>query len=546
MAELQDVLDKLDLVNDVKLEIKDVISTDSLHFEDYPNLIAEHLTSNPSEQTIADRVTANGATIKDGVAFLKALKGNSIKWNQGVRDCTLSGVLSSETDWGKNGQDQSALVETIEGGVYHLVVTNNDFGGRKTTYNCLKGGHKMLMLSCYNIVSGLAYLGYGSYRMSQETPTGGYIVGSWIGTPSSDYPVFIIASSSSPKSVDIYVKYFQVFDLTAMGWEDITSADQFAQRLGFASANDLPFFPYDEGSIKHFSASEIVSKGRNIWDGETLPGFYNAITGVYVPGSVTEKCTKNAISVIAGESYYIKHSVSNFAIFYDETNTRCGMANFSPTNGVVVAPSNAVWMMVDFGEGDISNTYIERGTTAHGFAPYMTPSSLPLPSVSLYSAGTARDELDLAQGKLTRRIGVVKLADLDFSLYGADATGHSFFALLNDITAGDDNTKRNFLTREYTTMSFVEAGILDSNKKDKVICGVDNAKRVIVRDTAFSSASAFKAHFTDDDVLYYEVVTPSTTDIDKSKAFYKVENGGREQVDTTTSSPLVATIAYEH
>lgn len=515
MAELQDVLDKLDLVNDVKLEIKDVISTDSLHFEDYPNLIAEHLTSNPSEQTIADRTTANGASIKDGVAFLKALKGNSIKWNQHYK----SNLPSSYTQGGVT------ITSNADGSV--SVVGQNTTGG--TMYIRVfsathPSGHKMLLL-----------------RGSNATL---YDDNSTNRTTGSNYMICTSgASIALYHSVKVNVNYNETFiplyfDLTEMGMADVTSADQFAQRLGFASANDIPSFPYDEGSIKHFSANEIVSKGRNIWDGETLPGYYNAITGVYVPNAVTEKCTKNAISVVAGESYYIKHSVNNIAIFYDGTNSRCGMASFSSTNGLVVAPSNAVWMMVDFGEGDISNTYIERGTTAHGFAPYMTPSSLPLPSTTLYSAGTARDELDLAQGKLTRRIGVVDMGTLNWS----DSSRGCFRASLPDAVYGSDYLYTpNAMCALYEVTNW---NILYNVAEEKKFTILTNYG-IMLRDTTYANAAAFKTAMSGV-LFYYEIVTPTTTDIDKSKAFYKVENGGREQVDVTTSSPLVATIAYEH
>lgn len=542
MAELQDVLDKLDLVNDVKLEIKDVISTDSLHFEDYPNLIAEHLTSNPSEQTIADRTTANGATIKDGVAFLKALKGNSIKWNQLSNNLNIPVITSNGITFTKNADGSVSASGTATSSAYYIINLSAT-SGRK-----------------YALVGNPTGTSYGTYCLTAYGSSALVTTGKdAVFTPSANIvSLRIIAWNGNTINTTFRP---MLFDLTAMGWEDITTADQFAQRLGFASANDIPSFPYDEGSIKHFSASEIVSKGINLWSGGDLVVTNERTGGDNVTASLKGGVTYmfsfesangtnwrflmrlkdkqgNAITTGVTAGGYMSYR-SDYSGFFSGAN--------NSLKQVPITCTQDAEMEIRIFQGDlvvgskVEGCCLIEGNTYKGYKPYMTPSSLPLPSVSLYSAGTSRDELDLAQGKLTRRIGVVDMGTLTWGLYNGVFYSNDVPNLISRAGTPAGVVVSKLLCELYSPTYMSSAMDCDNMQMYEYT----SSPRIVIRNDSYASASAFKTAMSGV-LLYYELETPVTTDVDKSKAFYKVENGGREQVDVTTSSPLVATIAYEH
>lgn len=539
MAELQDVLDKLDLVNDVKLEIKDVISTDSLHFEDYPNLIAEHLTDSPSEQTIADRVTANGATIKDGVAFLKALKGNSIKWNQ---LCKMEAFVSRTINGVTYTLNQANGIVSVSGtctATYSIAfITIGDINQTHTYFVIPRGN--------YNTSGRLVI-------MNKQILAPMKIV-----SPTSVNSYYALSNGQTADTGESFGAY--IFDLTAMGWEDITTADQFAQRLGFASANDIPSFPYDGGSIKHFSASEIVSKGRNIWDGGDLVVTADRTGGDNVTASLKGGVTytfsfENADGTEWRYLMRLKDKQGNnitsgvvagaYITYRSDYNGFFSGRNVSLKNIQITCDQDAD-MEIRILQGNlvvgskVEGCCLIEGDTYKGYKPYMTPSSLPLPSVSLYSAGTARDELDLAQGKLTRRIGVVDMGTLNWEKSTSNRFRCQFAEAL-----GTSSGIANVLCAEYENAT--DANVRNNTKENIYALNTGGWIYIYINATFYAdnNATQMKAYM-QGKVLYYELATPTTTDVDKSKAFYKVENGGREQVDTTTSSPLVATIAYEH
>ena len=523
MAELQDVLDKLDLVNDVKLEIKDVISTDSLHFEDYPNLIAEHLTSNPSEQIIADRVTANGATIKDGVAFLKALKGNSIKWNQ---LCKIEAFVS----------------QTINGVTYTLNPANGIVsvsGTCTATYSVAP-----ITIGSINQTHTYFVIPRGNYNTSGRLVIMNkqILAPRKIESPTSSNSYYALSNGQTADTNESFGAY--MFDLTEMGMEDITTADQFAQRLGYASANDLPFFSYDEGSIKHFSASEIVSNSRNLWDEEWEVGSIDLNTGQNIADS-TRIRSKNLIPTYGSQYIFIHSSVRWWVVEYDARGNFLRRESSEVGTYTTIINENCRYIrfreyFAEYGTTYRNDICVMLGQVDEGYSPHGAIGTLSLPSTTLYSAGTARDEIDLAEGKLTRRIGVVDMGTLNWEKSTSNRFRCQFAEAL-----GTSSGIANVLCAEYENAT--DANVRNNTKENIYALNTGGWIYIYINATFYAdnNATQMKAYM-QGKVLYYELATPTTTDIDKSKAFYKVENGGREQVDTTTSSPLVATIAYEH
>jgi len=258
------IAENLNIIESVKGEIKDILSLDN-HWESYPNAIAEAVTDEAELQTISERTTADGASIKDSVAYVKSIHGNCVKWNQlaNFTPKTENGVTFSRNSDGSIGISGTPTATTT------ITVVN------------ITSNHKLLI-----VVNGATTSLIQTFK---------------------DTSTYIDYSSNSRIITGNVVKirvggqaynerfFFAVFDLTAMGWEDITSADAFAQRLGYDNASSLPYFAYDEGSIKTFNATKIVSKDS---DGETIGELSTDIPSLFTDGlcsagTAYDEVTKN-------------------------------------------------------------------------------------------------------------------------------------------------------------------------------------------------------------------------------------------------------------
>ncbi len=238
------------------------------------NALAAGLTDAPAEQSWnGERAMAGGGSIKDGVAFVDKVKGESVKMVQLITNGDFSSGLSH---WAKYAGASAINAPNVENG--------------KLVVNCIadtSGGDAVAVVHnmTNSYIMGHVYLVLLSFESSNsnlqptiEGPTSG---GSLSRVKGSIWGLRVTSAKTGSKS------YFKtgpakqsgdtwsfdnvmVFDLTAMGMEDITTADEFAQRLGYASIEDLPYIPYTEGEIVSMRASEIRSKGRNLLSPEIL------------------------------------------------------------------------------------------------------------------------------------------------------------------------------------------------------------------------------------------------------------------------------------
>lgn len=264
------IAENLNIIESVKGEIKDILSLDN-HLESYPNAIAEGLTDEAELQTISERTTADGASIKNTCAYVKSIHGNCVKWNQ------LIGYMNINTT--NNG----VTITYLGDGKYSVIGTatarSQVVFAKK---HALTQGHKYL------------YMGgstdcrlYYSRSPAIDCVNGTiFVCDQDLSVPYTD----VVSGTTINKVIKPYL-----FDLTAMGWEDITSADEFAQRLGYDNASSLPYFAYDEGSIKTFNATKIVSKDS---DGETIGELSTDIPSLFADGlcsagTAYDEVTKN-------------------------------------------------------------------------------------------------------------------------------------------------------------------------------------------------------------------------------------------------------------
>jgi hypothetical protein len=117
--------------------------------------------------------------------------------------------------------------------------------------------------------------------------------------------------------------------------------------------------------------------------------------------------------------------------------------------------------------------------------------------------------LDVVSGKLTVDRAMVDLGTLNWAKYTADSTGHSFAVVipLDMKEVPDNNQIINALCSIYEINKFVN--IRDWTRLDSSLCQVASPQRLIVRDTSYTDATAFKTAM-DGVQLCYELATPQT------------------------------------
>lgn len=156
-------------------------------------------------------------------------------------------------------------------------------------------------------------------------------------------------------------------------------------------------------------------------------------------------------------------------------------------------------------------------------------------TVTLRSAGSVADELDVESGVIKRKVGSVDLGTLEWSRttsYDAPL----FYANLNDKA---QKQVIGMLCGRYTfSGSFSGAQIFASNSADKSIGDCYSNKQVFVRDDAYTDAATFKTAMSSV-MLNYELATPTTDPIDPiTDNFIQVQGSGT--IDTVqTQTPVI-------
>lgn len=555
MATIQEKKDRINAANE---ELREVIGasvglTDSEGIEWYANKVSEAIADTPYEQTIGNRTTADGSSIRDGVAFVDKVKGNTIKVNQLYNSQPFERVFEGIT-FVFDGEYISANgtatnIAYVAKGImvtkgHKYLVSSSPKGGSSTTYCAYFTGVRVTALSSSD---------YGNGTLVECSETG---------------EVYLVPARVE-KGVTVSNLRFkpQIFDLTAMGWADITTAEEFAQRLGYESVFDIPPMPYDEGSLLSFSADKLVSKGRNQFDmdkaytgvaniSKTDEGYVGTIQSFLVaynkssnkPLWVNEHNIAGAICVTAKAKTSGSASPRIIVAYTDGTTSV--LSPFATnttfaTKSVLTEASKVVSAIYhDYGSGasvimTIAELLIAFSNVALPYEPYREDSELPLPTIlhegtplfpdGLLSAGTAHDEVDLANGRAVKRIGKVDLGSLIWSynsLYNAWSTSG-----LTTIAKIYSSSSKNIVHKTYN----VDLSILTNKVANTMI--LESSGSLWVNDGSSTEKPS--------GVLYYELATPIEVSFPPCKAYYKVSNGGKEAI-VGDSAPMVADIGYRY
>ena len=505
------------------------------------------------------RRTANGQHVKDGVARIETIKGNSVVWNQSIDNTLSIGKF-------KSGDDSKATLSVTSNG-FRLTcnVNYSMYAFYRTTefINSLVVGHKYLRIADINssVANGtnLYFRIYGitgdtsfQYASNVKGVCHAIFTVSEI-TLTSPY----LQISAQDCKVGDYVEFSQVrlIDLTQMfgaGNEPTTIAEFYARKpLG------IDEYAYNEGEVIHMNVQSIESQGVNAWDEEWEDGGLASASGLPVAlvGGIR---SKNFSPIFPSTDYYITweaYDGDKYVFFYDQDQNFISRL-YSKTNIAFNSPANATYCKIRIDQGDSFHKDVCINLSDPAINGKYFPYIKRVEDLSLIrkyfpdrmkSAGTVHDEIryNKESGKWEKvvRIGEVDMGTLNWEYIENASVGKIFTG--QRISAVNISYRVLHICAKYTPMK--ASTIYGDLNIDKIIT-IEDGFQVRVRDSAYTDAASFKAAMSGV-ILYYELAEPIVTELDEDDQFknlgYQVWNGGTESIIASAlSTPLIADVTY--
>ena len=284
-------------------------------------------------------------------------------------------------------------------------------------------GHKYLLVGC---PSGGSF-GYGyTHSIHQTDPSGKkeYWADDGEGkifTSVATTGIWVLAVYTASPTVDNKLFKPNLFDLTAMNREDITTVEQFK-----AEFPDL--YPYENGNIYPAKISGVKFTGKNLWTCNKTNVFYeyDKTTQIYTINSIgSESCYKLPSPMPAGETFTISVKCLSGKIPDNATVTIGGYhrvagesnswqicvtlpredvagRTFTET-GMTTNTLTDFWIFVDAAAA-VSNlrfmVQYEAGSHATAYEPYIEPVSVTLPETyELHGIDDYKDYLEITKNE---------------------------------------------------------------------------------------------------------------------------------------------------
>ena len=446
-------------------------------------------------------------------ARIKAIKGQTLKWNQLVQN----GNFADTSGWSATRVTLSASNNELTATVLEA---STGRGQRVFKDLGINDEHKRLYSVEMKATSGKTLaMGINTQNTAgYNTLASATATGSWqkLQAITSLNQAFIMFGLNNDTSIgDSYqVRNVQVFDLTKMfgeGKEPSTVEE-------FASLFPLPYYDYNAGSLLSFNGNGIKTVGKNLLPNKT----YKTGNNVYI-GSDSDDYE---IWLNAG-TYTITRNVNeNCGLFYRDINGSDSIS-IMPSSTVAGVQSRTItitessyyifWFYKSGGGVDLENVVyfqLEFGSTATSYEPY-TESVLNLP-ISTYfptgmkQAGNVYDEL--IPTKSITRIGAVDLGSLDWTL--SDPSSHIFRGKLSGMNIKIPNASdlpnallANYQPEAYNPISANDNGYFALGHRS-----ADDEDVVVIIDNKYSDNASFISNISGQ-YLFYELATPTETPI---------------------------------
>lgn len=405
-------LDELSRYND---KISETYAKQNGYYETLTSGNADNLTpygenSGAYDDTPFVFQTSGGSADIGNGAYLKALRGNSVAFNQLNSNNYYNGGTVNGITFVKNANGSWTISGTASASVERVI----------TSFPII-ANHKYLLKGCPSGGSTNSYwLACG--QISQDDIGSGII-----GYRSSDTTGYIAIRVANGTAISGTLTFKpQQFDLTLM----FGAGNEPTSVLEFNRLFPKAYYEYNAGTLLSCKSNGYKIVGYNAFDGEIESGTYSGTTGLKTTQADNYR-SKNNIKVIAGQQYTLEWNVQAGTIllyFYDGNNNFINyQLNNTPTGTLsktYTIPDNCSYITFAFyksgsawGTTPPSNTQIAFHLTwdgsKTGYEPYYT-QTYALPNVELKSAGSVYDELK-PDGTLIRRVGSVDLSTLDWT-----------------------------------------------------------------------------------------------------------------------------------
>lgn len=535
---------------------EEIESTYAKQDGNYPKLISgaaynlEGLVDRVSDS--AYHPVGDDIDVKNGVAELLNIKGNSVVWNQLVTNESNSGFIGTSTiEHGRNGYDlflKATNVEYAYGGVV---------GGPLTNAPILANHKYLIRVNKIKVNKGSIDYGHMSiYRRYKEDGSLKYApvhtlktLTSSIYNNTTDGDGFFYGSTTlaagKGNELDISVEGVNIFDLTLIygTGNEPTTVEQFENDYQKWFGKPLTYEEYDSGSIRPVLATGLKTVGFNQWDGNiTIPGKY-LYRGTEQLTTSEGYGVTDYIKVIPNATYYINQaSGSNPGLaFYDsDKNYISGLYHSNRGTLLVTTPSNCAFIRDSVYLEDAENYCINlhwSGKRDGEYEPYWEETkALPITTLTsggkvvfpdgMKRAGDVYDEI-IVENNVTKAIKRVGSVDLETLTWSYVAEFNSFRAFLKGVTK---NTT-NLISSKFRNERGSTNRIYNANEY------------VLVNDNTYeTNLTEFKKDIVGV-TLYYELATPEVYEIDNFElpAIYKVDDFGTEEIIGGSVAPTLVT-----
>lgn len=537
-------------------DINSALSTKANINGDYPDMsvgLAEDLGGRSfiNKSEFSFRATAGVEnSIKDGLATIVKLKGNSVVWNQKLirNNETTLGIT---TTWVDN-------IATLSG------IATSTYAEIQDSKVPVFNGHKYLVegwvVSNPNSLSfGLGLFNNIPEQLQFDSSTV-YKAGVFIcnGNYRSGFGVNRFGGAGTDLT-GLQLKA-RVIDLTQMfqAGNEPTTIEEYNARKPIVADE----YAYNEGEVIHMTAEGIKSVGDNAWDEEWELGNIDGNTGELISGMFVR--SKNPIPIIGGEQYFCnkKNLLAYNGLFcYDSEGAFIQRVDSS--DGYYTLPQNAAFirfrMILDYGttyNNDIMISLVHSGwkqDTDAGYQPYWE-DILPLPIIRKYfpqgmkSAGSAHDEIrfNKASGKweMVKRIGIFDKWE-GRSISNVD--NPNLYAFPMRMLAGVVTPKPYEVICIHEKYEGKSQNTLNATESNGI--AVFTSNRLWIKDMDVTSDPEALITKLSGTKLYYELAEPIVTELDaEDQNFnldYRVADFGTEQaIAETNSAPISADIQY--
>lgn len=519
---------------------------------DYPDMtvgLAEDLGGRPyyDDAEFSFRASAGSDTsIKDGMASIKELRGNSVVWNQSAKAFKDADERPYVTDSSITYDGQDVVLENWEAFAPF----------RFKAHLSPRNGHKYMVLLDYKNDNPSQKL----YIQMGDMQEFGFLSSSIalfatidIVNQSNAYKDYVSIFLVNNSTGIIRLSNLQIIDLTLMfgaGNEPVT-IDEFYARMPIG----VDMSAYNEGEVIHMAADGIKSVGDNAWDEEWEQGAI--LDNGQLDPAVTYMRSKNYTRVIQGEQYYALKPAGVLLILalYDINKNFIKTADLFSTagsGGLFTIPSGVYYIKLSAYtypyNNDIMISLVHSGwkqDTDAKYQPYWDDRLMFDERIKdAFPEGLQKwDKVYNKNGKGYIVKGTGKVDDL-----GALSWSTGFNGIMNDSLVGRviPTSQHGYAPIICPTFATLYSDVQYSRGVRLIYGGAGYAynELLVFTDPSLSADSLIAS--LQGVPLYYELATPEVIEYDELfNLDYRVADFGTEEViSDQPSAPMAAEIQY--